>query len=268
MAFDDYEYSVSNSQPDELYEFTYEGDGSTYRITSSAYEIDFLGGNYQPESVSRSDIQQTSEVGKNGLTVKVGRYNSYFTRHLIGSLTYRTTLTVYTIQPDLSYIAAWSGTVKTVTRTTDNIEVFLSPISTSSVRPILHRKYQAQCPHKLFSYYCAASDSSFTYSGIIDSMDGTEIVSSTFSLYEDGWFTGGEITVGSEIKTIVSHSGSNIQTLDSFYDVSDGDSFSVKAGCDHSIDTCREKFSNELNFGGCPFIPTDDDLTTGKSFDY
>ena len=40
-----------------------------------------------------------------------------------------------------------------------------------------------------------------------------------------------------------------------------GDGFSVVAGCDKAFATCREKFSNTLNFRGFPSIPGDDLVT-------
>ena len=40
-----------------------------------------------------------------------------------------------------------------------------------------------------------------------------------------------------------------------------GDRFRVSAGCDKRADTCRQKFSNFLNFRGFPHIPGDDWVT-------
>ena len=37
-----------------------------------------------------------------------------------------------------------------------------------------------------------------------------------------------------------------------------GDSFTARAGCDKQFATCRQKFSNQLNFRGFPHIPGDD----------
>ncbi len=37
-----------------------------------------------------------------------------------------------------------------------------------------------------------------------------------------------------------------------------GDGFSVVAGCDKAFATCKEKFSNTLNFRGFPHLPGND----------
>lgn len=268
MAYDDYELSVDASQPDELFRFYYDGDGSTYTITSSAYSIDFQGSTYEPIPVKRSGIKRTAETGKNSMTVQMGRNNEHFARYLAGSLTYRTDLEIFTLQPDGSFIKCWSGVVKSVNRKAKVMEVIATPISSSASRPVLHRKYQVQCPHALYSYYCKVDKPTYTRAGTLTSVAGDTLTASIFGTEVSGWFAGGTITIGSEKKTIVSHTGTTITLLDHFYDAATGDSFSASAGCSHSEEACDSKFSNMVNYGGCPWIPSDDDITNGKSFTY
>lgn len=45
-----------------------------------------------------------------------------------------------------------------------------------------------------------------------------------------------------------------------------GDTYTLKAGCDYSPDTCKNRFNNLVNFRGEPFVPGIDKLTqVGKS---
>jgi uncharacterized phage protein (TIGR02218 family) len=37
-----------------------------------------------------------------------------------------------------------------------------------------------------------------------------------------------------------------------------GDTFSITAGCDKRFETCRDRFSNVVNFGGFPHMPGND----------
>lgn len=268
MAYNDYEFSVDSSQPDELFLFTYEGDNSKYTVTSSAFSIDFQGDTYDPIPVSRSVIQRTPEAGKNNMSVRVDRNNDHFARYLVGSLAYATTLAIYSIQPDDSFQLIWSGVVKSVTRRSRDLDVVSSPISTSASRPILHRKYQVQCPHALYSYYCKVDRPTHVRTGTIASASGDTLTSAIFGAEDDGWFAGGTITISNEKKTIAKHVGATITLLDPFYSAGAGDLFSATAGCDHSLTTCDTKFSNALNYGGCPWIPSDDILTSGKQFTY
>lgn len=43
-----------------------------------------------------------------------------------------------------------------------------------------------------------------------------------------------------------------------------GDTYTMTPGCDKSIDTCREKYENQVRFRGFPFIPGADQLVSGK----
>ena len=40
--------------------------------------------------------------------------------------------------------------------------------------------------------------------------------------------------------------------------IAGGDQFTIVAGCDRTHTTCRDKFSNILNFRGEPYIPGQD----------
>lgn len=44
-----------------------------------------------------------------------------------------------------------------------------------------------------------------------------------------------------------------------------GDSLRLVIGCDHSFATCRDRFSNQLNFQGCPLMPGDDAVLSGPA---
>jgi uncharacterized phage protein (TIGR02218 family) len=46
------------------------------------------------------------------------------------------------------------------------------------------------------------------------------------------------------------------------FDIATGDTFTVAAGCDKSLDTCISKFNNVANFRGLPFIPGNDTVVS------
>ena len=43
-----------------------------------------------------------------------------------------------------------------------------------------------------------------------------------------------------------------------------GDAYSVHAGCDKLLATCRDKFSNVINFRGFPHVPGLDRMVSGS----
>jgi len=67
---------------------------------------------------------------------------------------------------------------------------------------------------------------------------------------------GGEIVVGTVRRTITAHVGNTITINRPFGSgVSAGDAFSAYPGCDHTPNTCRDKYGNSINYGGLEGLP-------------
>jgi uncharacterized phage protein (TIGR02218 family) len=90
--------------------------------------------------------------------------------------------------------------------------------------------------------------------------------------FASDWFARGLLTFTSggaegqriEIKT---HTRSGSQVTMELWEgargpLSSGQTFSVQAGCDKTLATCREKFANAANFRGFPQMPGNDFVTT------
>ncbi len=77
----------------------------------------------------------------------------------------------------------------------------------------------------------------------------------------DGYFTQGIITMTSGLNAglsgmIQTHANGTLRLVRPFiFPVALNDQFTATAGCDHTLATCTTKFSNNINFGGQPFIP-------------
>ncbi len=137
------------------------------------------------------------------------------------------------------------------------------------------RLYQRSCDADLGDSRCTVDLTSPTYKGS-GTVDGVA-TNHTFSAggldgYQDGWFTGGKVTwltganAGAvmEIKFHVNN-GAEVsfelwETMP--FDIALGDTFSVTAGCDKSLATCRDRFNNVPNFRGFPYIPGNDAVTS------
>lgn len=137
------------------------------------------------------------------------------------------------------------------------------------------RIYQRSCDADLGDARCTVDLTSPTYKGN-GTVDGVA-TNHTFSAsglgsYQDGWFTGGKVawaTGGNagavmEVKFHVNN-GAEVsfelwQTMP--FDIAIGDTFSVTAGCDKSLATCRDRFNNVPNFRGFPYIPGNDAVTS------
>jgi len=115
----------------------------------------------------------------------------------------------------------------------------------------------------------ALSPSQFTGTGMITGIETPVVLSvSGIEAYSGGWFRGGHLTWTSGANTgrsveLAEHRLTNANAVLHLWEpqtnaIAEGDQFSVTAGCDKQFATCREKFSNTLNFRGFPHMPGND----------
>ena len=122
--------------------------------------------------------------------------------------------------------------------------------------------YQNLCNHVLFDVRCQVVRASFDLATTITEISGRNLLIGSLGGQATNWFKGGEMVRDSdgERRLIV-----NSQTLTgptryfvvlnrAFRSLSVSDAVTLYAGCDHTIGTCRDKFSNAINFGGFPYI--------------
>ena len=128
------------------------------------------------------------------------------------------------------------------------------------------RLYQAQCSADLGDARCTVSlaDPALRLSCKVLGVDAGASVKLSSTGRASGWFSGGAVEYGSRrlgtIRDHVERDGAafiNLWAPGSLMPLV-GDSVTLVAGCDKSFETCRLKFSNELNFRGFPHMPGND----------
>ncbi len=99
-------------------------------------------------------------------------------------------------------------------------------------------------------------------SGTILSRIGPDVYAvSGLDGFADGWFGEGRFIAGGLTRRVKSHRRATegvVLTLDAGADLTTGTVFTIEAGCDKSFATCRDKFSNTVNFRGFPHLPGND----------
>lgn len=130
--------------------------------------------------------------------------------------------------------------------------------------------FTANCRHQLFSQpsankigACRLNSASYTASGSV-----TSIIKNRWSLGVSvagaaGTYSSGKMTFNTGLNAglsfVVKNHGSG--TIDLFlptsFPVHVGDTFTIQAGCDKTLATCKNKFNNVPNFGGFPHIQPD-----------
>jgi uncharacterized phage protein (TIGR02218 family) len=124
------------------------------------------------------------------------------------------------------------------------------------------RIIQANCPWGFADSNCGLSMATYTttFSAATGSTEWLLIPTVAFG-EAAGYFTQGVIKcltgANSGLSQAVKlHASGNLQVVYPWiFPLSVGDTFSVIAGCDKSLTTCGQKFSNQVRFGGMPLVP-------------
>lgn len=152
----------------------------------------------------------------------------------------------------------------------------------AEVRGLAH--YLQQPKGRLFQYGCDAelgdircgvdlSAPSQAGAGSIIAADSDRHFTVTgLAVYASGWFTRGLLTMTSginsgrarEVKRHAVRNGSvQIELWQPLGSApAPGDTFTITAGCDKTLATCREKFANAINYRGFPHMPGNDFLAS------
>jgi len=173
---------------------------------------------------------------------------------------------------DLSLGGLWlaRGYVGQITVKNDQYVAELRGLSQIAAQNILE-VYSAGCRFDLGSRRCQkdVSISPFFVTGSITSIttDRIEFVD-TSRTEADGYFNYGKITfrtgnnagIGMEVRGYLL-TGTAIELWQPMpFTFTVGDTYELVAGCDKTLETCRDKFDNLINFGGFPHLPGEDEL--------
>lgn len=173
--------------------------------------------------------------------------------------------------PDCA-IELWAGALGDVRRGETAFEAELKSPAAQLSAP-LGRTFARTCDADLGDARCCVNLDSPDYSGagaVTAILAARRFAASGLSDFASGLFSRGLLTWtgganAGAASEIVSHALSGdaaiLEMLElNAHTVSVGDSFTIKAGCDKSFETCRTRYSNQINFRGFPHIPGDDVL--------
>jgi uncharacterized phage protein (TIGR02218 family) len=255
MSYTSLETSIQSGRPVELYEFKLGLE--YYRYTSASVTITKNGVEFYPESIERTDVEQSDDIHKGGLKLDVPRTNILGATLLAYTPDEVVTVTIFRGHyGDDSYISYWKGRVMAVQASGNTITLGCESIFTSMKRPGLRARFERMCRHSLYSYQCGISRDSWRVNGSVEIDNTLSLTINIASTYADGYFVGGIATIGGASRFITSHIGGVIKISRSFNEYVAGQDVALFPGCDKSMATCQSKFDNLDNYGGFPFIPT------------
>ncbi|MDX5595581.1 DUF2163 domain-containing protein [Pseudovibrio sp. SPO723] len=141
------------------------------------------------------------------------------------------------------------------------------------------RVYSERCAAQVGDAACTVNLDEVRYKRsvtVVEVTDGMEVLVSGAEDFEEGWAAGGALTketVGGGVSfTVLRHEKQGSKDLlvltrpvEAY--LKQGESLTLKAGCDKTFETCQKKFQNTLNFRGFPHMPGNDFVLWGPKRD-
>jgi len=260
MTYSVYEESAYSGQPVELYEFQRGVD--YWRFTSADEDRTYNAQTFTWTPITRSTLDETSELNRTNLEITVQRDNpvaELFRLYPPGAVV---TVKIWRLhRGDTDAALVWMGRVLNCEWLAGGEAVLHSePAYTSIRRNALRRHYQRQCPHVLYGPACRVNQAAFKVTGTVAVLNGSSVQINAAGGYDDGHFAGGFIEWNSSAgvsdnRLITDHTSVTLVMAAPIIGLAVGDTVNLYPGCDHTLNTCNTKFSNHLNYGGCPYIP-------------
>jgi uncharacterized phage protein (TIGR02218 family) len=255
------EKSLQSGTPIELYEFMQ--DGVRWTFASCAYDVIRLGQTYKASSVGRSALRQTTDPFKGSMTFTFPRLSEFAMEFLGVTPESPTIITIYRGHAgdvDSEFITYWKGRVMSAKAADSKIELACESIFTSMRRIGLRAKFETSCRRTLYGIGCNVNRELYRLDGTISTVTGTVLTIDGLTTGPlSGWFTGGLVYASDGTsRFIIAHdrTAGTITIARPLFGLRVTTVARMYPGCNHLRGTCDSKFSNILNFGGFPWIPT------------
>lgn len=278
MTFSALEASRQQGEPVTLYQFAY-GDNANFAYTDAEQAISQPTGNpppndtitYEPTPIMREGIVASGTLDRSALTIRMPRDVGLADLFLVYPPSQVVSLFIrqghLSDTPTPQFLVVWSGRVLSVGREGDECVVSCEPISSSLRRPGLRRHYQLGCPHVLYGPQCKADKASHSVTAVVSSLSGSSITlpagwngAFTASKFAEGVVEWVNDTGGTERRKILKVTGNTLLLGGLLRDLEAGMSVSARLGCNHQMSDCLELFNNIHNYGGCPWVPTENPI--------
>jgi len=271
MTNNEIEISDALGEPIDLYQFSY-GAGSATRLLycDSDFEITVGAEVYYPGYIDRDAINTSGSLDKSELEVTVAEdshiaewFLVYPPSEVVGLVISRCHYDDSTGEATTPQVM-WSGRVLACSREGYNAKLRCEPVATSMRRVGLRRHYQYMCPHVLYGTDCRASRVANTTGNTARAVGPrtVKVDGNVGDQYRGGMLSWTPVGKPVERRTVlnVSYDDTSNQTLLTVAGnpttLNPGDSVELAKGCRHTLDDCHGVFDNAVNFGGMPYIPT------------
>ncbi len=270
MTYIDTEVSDTDGAPIELYRF--HGTYQNFYYTSAQLPIIFqasdddVAHSYLPIALQRSALNVgTQEDDAQALTIDIGVQHE-----LVKAYAFRVSppdleLTIFRYHDIGQYVPYWRGPVSDVKATGGKATIRAPSVLTYALSSdIPNVFFQTPCNHTLFDSRCKVPEVDWTVAAVVVNVAGRNIEITDVGALA-GFCIGGELILSSGERRMMTAQAGNIITVNfPFSQIEIDEPVILKTGCDHAYTgDCRERFDNNVNFGGYPFIPPENPFETG-----
>ena len=258
MTYAATEVSAQGGSPYFLYTFA---KGLTItRFTSHDQDVIYSGNTYTASPIKHQGVNTTGTLERASLDILFPKSDTFAQTYFSPDYSDIISITILRFHHAVDdFQVMWKGRVISYEAMYDEIKITCESIQTTMRRAGLRGKFQRTCRHALYSPQCGVDLDTSRVSATVDAISGFSVTLSfaTSDEQADGYFRGGILIKGTDYGYLTSDVG-NIVTLQyAVPGLEVGDVIDVVPGCDLSQGTCNTKFNNILNFGGWPYIPTD-----------
>jgi hypothetical protein len=254
MSYDSIEQSTADGQPWEIYLF--ETEGVSFRLTSADQTISYLGQDYVPTTIHRTELEHTHEVISGQIKVYLPPAHAIARLFVPYMPPTPMSITIWGGHyGDSDVIVLFKGQISS-SLFTDECELTCSSSLYIMQRQIPKKLQQMNCAHVFGDSRCTMNLELFTTFGTIAAVNATgdQLTVVAFGSVPHS-LKAGYLVRGNDARMIVDHTGDVVTLLAPIPGLQVGDSVSGVAGCQHTYGACQA-YGNTDNFLGFDLIPT------------
>jgi uncharacterized phage protein (TIGR02218 family) len=261
MSFAEFETSLQNARPLRLYQF--QRGHLKWGFTSADRNIIHAGITFRTleGGISDDGIRQTEDAQSDMLTLTLPSSTDIAQMYRQYAPSQTVQLTIFDRHfGDDGYLVVWIGNVAGVKfRDEVTAQIQCQTLSASLERTGLRKTWSRSCSHQLYDKSCRVLRASFQVTAVITALDGMTVRVAEAASKTDHWFSGGYVSwmgkYGHEMRGIESHIKNELVLYGGTGGLAEGTEITIYAGCDRLFSTCKTKFNNHANYGGCPHMP-------------
>lgn len=254
MTYKTVEQSQAGGEPKELFRF--QQGATVWTYTSGDASVAYNSETYTPTAIHRAGMVVSDEGSSAQIDVEVRRDLAVVAQFISGAVPAPVWLTIYRKHAsDSEVVTLWVGQVREAAYEEGSCILSCVPLKEALYRIIPRWSTQLTCNNALYDSNCTVVANSFKSTGTVSTITGNVITASLSPSQSAPYFKTGVLEFGNYKVMVIDHSGSNITLMTVPPGLIVGSSISVYAGCDRQAATCKNKFSNAVNFRGFPAIP-------------